>query len=816
MDVFQDAETEKDMIKKILIIPHTHVDIGYTDPQKTALSVNEDFIDDALNTIERTKNYPGEAAFKWTLEVFLPLIGWWKRAEECKRERLIEAVKLGLFEITAMPHSTTCFCDNEEIEYMMGLLPEEIKSAVKPSLFMQNDTNGIPRGALSLAAEHGVDKLWMGPNSYYGMPPMPSPTAFYWNLDNGKKVLVWCNSAYNDGTFLFNENWRIGPVPGAYDFKYRKPHAGDIFKTDEEGLAEAKKLLDKKIAEMTGGDSGIGGTDGFTKCLTRKDYPYETLITSVSNQWRCDNDPPMDMLPEFVKAWNEKGYEPVLEIATAGNAMDYLKETEDIPELSGEWSDWWARGLAANPTDMRFALEGKRNMAAGQRIRTVIKASYDEELEEIRKEYLHNFMMYSEHTFSSWDSCAEPYSLATISIEANKRVYACNMLETSKHYMHKLLADKLITDQGRIVVFNPTGIKKTVRLNIPANCLRGEFHSLKDADTGELILLEKAPGNMYFIKPEREEYFGPLNEARFSGDTVPDQNVISDVFVIEPFEKKEFILCNELAEAKANAVKAEIRTDAKGWPCFVSVADKTLIDGKAGVFEAANAGGISPRWTFRDVFDVDDADEREKAFNENIELIGSEYGDVVREEKYGRIKFIQNFTHPSLSNARRILEIDTSSCEAKLTVEIVRKYDFNPEIYYILMDSPVKNGKTVSSVMGRHFIPGEESLKGSCQDYFVTDGWTLFENENGSWIFSARDSVLTGLGEPHPSLRKNISECSSSVFAQVFDSTWDTNFSANACGLMTFTFDIAANVNICEAKEYALSAAVPEIVYIYV
>jgi len=426
-------------------------------------------------------------------------------------------------------------------------------------------------------------------------------------------------------------------------------------------------------------------------------------------------------------------------------------------------------------------------------------------------------MMYSEHTFSSWDSCAEPYSLAAISIEANKRLYACNMLEDARLYMHECLKTRLDAEKGRIVVANITAFEKVARLNIPSNCLRGEYTALEDAGTGEVLELKKSPGNMYFIKPEKEEYFGPVNEARFSGDIVPDQNVVSDAFILAPYVMKELILCNKSITAESTAGKAvNIKCDSKGWPEFVEVDGKVLAAGSIGQFDAANAKGISPRWTFRDVFDIDDKDERIKAYNESIDIIGSVYGDTVREEMYGEITFTQTFVHPSLSSARRILTVDTCAGTARCKVQIVRKYDFNPEIYYVSFDSPVKNAEVISSIMGEHFVPGKESLKGSCQDHFVTDGWALFGDSKDSWMISGEDILLMGFGTPHPSMRVDVADKPDRVFAQVFDSTWDTNFSSNACGLMNFTFDLAAGISEKDADDYALACAAEEVVYINV
>ncbi|MGY0041284.1 hypothetical protein [Pedobacter sp. NJ-S-72] len=52
----------------IYVLPHSHVDIGYTNTQAKVLKLHLDNIDESIALAEKTQYYPAAARFKWTTE----------------------------------------------------------------------------------------------------------------------------------------------------------------------------------------------------------------------------------------------------------------------------------------------------------------------------------------------------------------------------------------------------------------------------------------------------------------------------------------------------------------------------------------------------------------------------------------------------------------------------------------------------------------------------------------------------------------------------------------------------------------------------
>ena len=60
-------------IKTLYLVNHTHTDIGFTDFQDNCFRQHAEFIEQALDLIEATADYPEEARYRWVCETTGPL-----------------------------------------------------------------------------------------------------------------------------------------------------------------------------------------------------------------------------------------------------------------------------------------------------------------------------------------------------------------------------------------------------------------------------------------------------------------------------------------------------------------------------------------------------------------------------------------------------------------------------------------------------------------------------------------------------------------------------------------------------------------------
>ena len=782
-------------IKTIAIVHHVHTDFGYTDHPQRAKLDHVTYLDQAIDYVLQSSHYPEGAKFAWTQEQLYPVRQWWQQASEERKEKFFEAIATGRLEITGTPFNVTAFLDREQWETAMHWIDDALWDACNIRSAMQIDINGMHTGGMEAAYDRGVRNFWIGPNFYLGVPPMPAPSAFYWQIAEGKKIFVWLNPAYNDGYQMFNDNWRQGPVPNYADLCYRPPEAGDIWASDEESVLKAYEKCRRSIARMEGHPEDEGDANfGFTKSKLYGGYTHEVLPVSLTSQWRLDNDPPFYPIVDFVKKWNEMGLQPKLLLCTASQAMELVKEeqADTIPTYTGQWIDWWANGNASAPQEMAWSREAKRTLRAA---RSDVLGELTKEQKRTVRETLENLCMYDEHTFGSWQSVSNPYSFANRAQAAEKNIYVYRALDASRC----LLADRAraVTDRekNKIVLINPGDAPLAVTPKLPRNCLRGDFKSVCCEQTGETWPIELTDGISNFSRPKDPSEFGVENVARTFSDCCEKETAQFGPVSLAAKQRLTFTLSQEcVPQRQCDEQMPLINTDENGWPVTVRFAgqNKPVLDGAFGELVSVHADGFSPRWTLIDIFEEDDDEKREAMRRQLLHEVEASYGSTVQTKQGSNIIFTQELKHPSLRYAKRILTIDLLQKTVKLELRMDRHSDFSPEVIFLRFDAAQETDYPMISNAGVRFRPEKDQLEGSCMDFYAIDGAIHYPE---GWLLHCLDSALVTFGTTSVMARKKETGGPiSRVYVRLLDNTWNTNFAANPCGLMSFRFGAVAQI----------------------
>jgi alpha-mannosidase len=150
----------------IYLLPHSHVDIGYTKLQTLVEADQKRFLEEAIALARRTADYPEGARFKWNVEVLWAVDSYLRDAGPAKRQELIEAVRKGWIGLDALyVNELTGLCRPEELLHLTDYARElNRRFGLTIDSAMISDVPGYAWGIVPALAHAGAKYLSACPN----------------------------------------------------------------------------------------------------------------------------------------------------------------------------------------------------------------------------------------------------------------------------------------------------------------------------------------------------------------------------------------------------------------------------------------------------------------------------------------------------------------------------------------------------------------------------------------------------------------------------------------------------------------------------
>jgi len=347
----------------IYILPHSHVDIGYTELQADVEKKQMRNIARGIELARATANHPEGARFKWNVEVLWAVDSYLRQASPEKQQEFIEAVRRGWVGLDAMyGNELTGLCRPEELLRLFRYATElGRRCGVPVESAMISDVPGYTWGTVSAMAHAGVKYFSIAPNyvDRIGTSRVEwENKPFYWVSASGEeKVLCWM------------------------------PYYGYALSHVIRELTEAF-MLSQALRYQDAG------------------YPYE--IAHLRWSGLGDNATPDEQVPEFVRKWDEKYAQPKLSIATTTEAFRAFeqKHGHQVPKVRGEYTPYWEDGAGTS------AQETALNRASAERLVQAetlwaLRGAGQFPVREFHEAW-RNVLLYSEHTWGAHNSISEP------------------------------------------------------------------------------------------------------------------------------------------------------------------------------------------------------------------------------------------------------------------------------------------------------------------------------------------------------------------------------------------------------------------------
>jgi len=444
-------------IRQILLVAHTHHDVGYTNSPRIVDRLHRQIVGEVLRLSE-VHAAPGADQFRWTFEVARPVLRFLAGADVSEVAKLRRFADEGRIAVTGGYLNMTQLPSDVEVDAAYDAIGKLRAAGLAIRTQQHGDVNGIAWGAVEGMRRAGMSRLVMALNPDHGRAPYEQPTGFWWEGPSGSRIFVWLSTHYGVG-----EEW------GIID--------GDVLSAQRHIASFVERLEE------------------------RADYPYDVAVVHAAN----DNRWPTSLFLDVVRHWNAVRAGPPMRTATIDEALDLLEHQAtlaDVPVVRGEWSDWWSHGHGSTAREVAVYREARSFARAAQTTLglTLLRGDGEPALAHVigyrrgpvrlrsPREVLadldqvdEDLLLFAEHTWGSWETYSKPHSTFSHSHWNAKAASAYSAFDLARDLaiegMFRLAASGRYVrghadTSGQLLVVNPTGRARTEPVSVEVDGAR--------------------------------------------------------------------------------------------------------------------------------------------------------------------------------------------------------------------------------------------------------------------------------------------------------------------------------------------------------
>ncbi len=744
------------MVDEILIMHHSHTDIGYTHPQPVALELHARFIDAAIDLCERTADRPEASQLRWTCEATAPVLHWLQSAGSRQIERFRQLARAGRISGGAMWCNLTPLYSAEQIArslYPVRLLRETLGLPLRVAI--NHDVNGLPWPITQLLRDADMELLIMGINIVCGGFPLSRPLVFRWQGSDGREILVFNGEHYG----LFNHVARLAT-----------PSLDNM----QEGISQ------------------------YLKRLEAGDYRYRFAFLTATNRV-LDNAPPDPLLAEMVHRWNAESRGPVLRFATPemlGERIGAIP-ADLIQSHAGDWTDFWNFGCASSATEGRLNRQARGRLFAAEALHARQPIAFSPRRKQLHQRAIWHLNMYEEHTWGAAQSITDPDSDRVANQWAHKAYYAHEAYSLSEMLLRDSLEVQAANPAaGRgvagVLVYNPTPLSRQACVPIPKNWLDGAWEHNSSSVAGIAFGGESLSKDAVVIGPLELPPWG-VTSLGAKGLTVAgpsDRCVISGQRIQSPY----FELTFDSARGQIRGLyrrhhERSIINAESEWPFFGYVQETV-----APAFHGAYAD-----WGGRDAFVSSDPD---RIFN-NVCCWNPQWparrhgpGALRRCETFQAADgagLILEFEAPGAASLRQTIKLCAHRPVVELQVSL-RKQDIRTAegIYFTLPLALAEGWKAHYDTANLPVELDQEQLPGAARDGITVGQWVALHDAQLCVTLACPDAPMVQIGDfAFGRCRQRVPRQQNPLLlAWPLNNYWYTNFRASQPGLIQFRYEL--------------------------
>lgn len=739
----------------IFIVPHEHLDIGFTDYAAKVAELHSQALDGVIDLMREVPD------FRWTLDGYWVLDQYMNGRSPDRARELLRLIQDG--KISVPPQFANQHTGVASLEGLARSLYDSHFFAAQHDLPLGaahiTDVPSYSWSYASILHDAGVKYFAAGSNSWRAPGMLQERwnerSPFYWEGPDGGRVLMWYSRAYLQMATLFGTPPRMAAVHDslpvflqAYSRPGYKADAAIVFGTQLENTA-----LSKEQAYLRG-------------------------------------------------QWQKQYTWPRLEYSSFAEAIGEIERQfgSDIPVYRGDLGPYWEDGFGSDSRHTALHRQNQQRIVAAEKLAT-IPALLNPALrpdQRVLAQAWNNMLLFDEHTWTYVGATTQPENEQTVNQLALKGARTTEAEREIRESLERSWAQFesfLAPEKPSVVVFNTLNWRRSGEVSFDLQGGLGLF----DTTTGEPVPYETVSIGKSTPLPG---FGGEYRRVRFVAENVPG------------FGYKLFAL-RPLADGSQRADSADKALDGT---TFENSYYRITIDPSSAAVssiwdkelnrELVNAGRAFHFGAFLYVTGADDMPNNSlyrygaTLKPPALSIAAANNGRVLGEKAipFGTI-ITMEASAPNTPSIRLEITLYDSKKQIDFAYRITKETTLKKEAVYIAFPFAAKNPEFGYDTQNGWVNPAQDELPGGSHEWYAVQHWAAVHDDGFMAAVIPHDAPLVNFGDiVRGNWPTEFRTKSSTIFSWLMTNYWGTNFAPQQGGEFTFRYSLVSGRTLDPAE----------------
>jgi alpha-mannosidase len=717
----------------LYLVPHVHLDVGYTDYQAKVSAIQSRILDEATDLAAKHPDFRFSTDGSWNLEQYLN-----SRSSQ-ERQRMAQAIRDGKIFIPAQSANVlTGFPTAEAL--IRSLYPSAAFSRMNGTPFNYANITDVPSYSWSYAsilAAAGIPYLFAGSNNDRApvlmLGRLNERSPYYWEGPDGGRVLFWYSRHYMQMQFLF------GLPP--------------LVEPGEEVLPL------------------------FLQMYEHPDYHADAAIifgTQVENT---------DLFPQqatLADEWDGQFAYPHLEYSGFHDALESIARQfgNDIPTLRGDGGPYWEDGIGSDAFYAALERENESRAPSAEKLATIssiVNPRLAPDKDALDSMWA-SIVLMDEHTWTSWNSVSDPDSSEAIEqlrVKDSRATTAAALRDNLLRGSMASLADSIAAGVDSIIVFNSLSWQRSGEVTIDLD--RGM--EIADRATGQAVpyLVVHDGENFQRVEFLAGDVPGAgyrVYDLRSAKATAPAPETATDTTLESPFYRVEI-------DPSSGAVRS----------IFDKQLQRELVDPASpwrfGQCLYVTGGDQEPNsiLQYRAISPQPKLDVHPAASGRLVSVERTPFGWLARLES------------STLNVPHIVTEIRLFDKEKKIEFveNLDKQQEMKKEALYFAFPFAMSHPRFQYEIQNGVVDPARDMYPGAGREWFSVQHWASVEQDGVAGTVMPLDTPLVTLGDINRGAwPTEFGRRPGAIFAYAMNNYWHTNYRAAQGGEFRFRFVVTS------------------------